>query len=93
MNLNNRKLQGFIDITLRAHFGDKAETTIAAVNEIVSDFVEAEAMIIEILNESELAFQLDGDWLKAGEFKSDKSAIIPPNSETTIEITPSTVRS
>jgi len=49
------------------------------------------AMIIEIVNESELAFQLDGDWLKAGEFKSDKSALVAPNSETVVEITPSTV--
>lgn len=48
-------------------------------------------MIIEIVNESELAFQLDGDWLKAGEFKSDKSALVAPNSETVVEITPSTV--
>ena len=52
-----------------------------------------EAMIIQVLNESELAFQLDGDWWKAGEFKSDKSALIPPKSETTVEISPSTVRS
>lgn len=48
-------------------------------------------MIIQVLNESELAFQLDGDWWKAGEFKSDKSALIPPKSETTVEISPSTV--
>ena len=52
-----------------------------------------EAMIIQVLNESELAFQLDGDWWKASEFKSDKSALIPPKSETTVEISPSTVRS
>ena len=52
-----------------------------------------EAMIIQVLNESELAFQLDGDWWKAGEFKSDKSALSPPKSETTVEISPSTVRS
>eukprot|EP00435_Cladocopium_sp_Y103_P035985 s851_g9.t1 len=50
-----------------------------------------QAMIIQVLNESELAFQLDGDWWKAGDFKSDKSALIPPKSETTVEIAPSTV--
>lgn len=48
------------------------------------------AMLIEIHNDSELAFQYDESWLKAGEFKSDKSALIQPKSETVIEIAPST---
>ena len=28
-------------------------------------------MLIELINDSDLTFQLDGEWLKAGEFKSD----------------------
>lgn len=50
-------------------------------------------MIIEIINDCELAFQLDGDWLKAGDFKSEKSALIPPLAQTTVEIAPSAVAS
>mmetsp|Transcript_53876 Transcript_53876/g.125691 ORF Transcript_53876/g.125691 Transcript_53876/m.125691 type:complete len:705 (-) Transcript_53876:165-2279(-) len=48
-------------------------------------------MLLEIVNESELAFQLDGEWFKAGEFKSDRSALIAAKSQTTLEITPSGV--
>ncbi|CAJ1342075.1 unnamed protein product [Effrenium voratum] len=48
-------------------------------------------MIIEIINESEFSFQRDGDWLKAGEFKSDKAALIPAKSQTNVEISPSAV--
>ena len=50
-------------------------------------------MIIEIINESEFSFQRDGDWLKAGEFKSDKAALIPAKSQTNVEMSPSAVPS
>ncbi|CAE7233385.1 Vps13c [Symbiodinium natans] len=48
-------------------------------------------MLIELINDSDLTFQLDGEWLKAGEFKSEKSTAIAPKTTTTVEITPSTV--
>ena len=43
-----------------------------------------------IINESELTFQLDGEWFKAGDFKSEKSSCIQPHGETVVEIAPST---
>lgn len=48
-------------------------------------------MKVVIINESDLTFQLDGDWFKAGDFKSEKSSRVQPHKETVVEIAPSTV--
>eukprot|EP00439_Symbiodinium_sp_Y106_P064170 s450_g10.t1 len=47
-------------------------------------------MIIEVRNESDLCFQLDGEWLKAGDFKTEKTGI-QAQTTTKLEIAPSTV--
>ena len=38
----------------------------------------ARRMIIEVRNESDLCFQLDGEWLKAGDFKTATRRISCP---------------
>lgn len=43
-------------------------------------------MLIDIQNESNLTFILDGDWLSGGDWKTDRSTPIEPHSRTLIEI-------
>eukprot|EP00927_Polykrikos_kofoidii_P066618 TRINITY_DN62184_c0_g1_i1.p1 TRINITY_DN62184_c0_g1~~TRINITY_DN62184_c0_g1_i1.p1 ORF type:complete len:785 (+),score=159.42 TRINITY_DN62184_c0_g1_i1:139-2355(+) len=42
-------------------------------------------LLITLTNDSEHEFQFDGEWLSAGEWKSDRSAIIPAKSITVVE--------
>jgi len=44
------------------------------------------AMIVAITNDSEHSFVIDGDWLKAGDWKTDRSAAIPAHSAARLEL-------